>query len=141
MSSVIKDLSTKINESNAKIVADELPVINAYKTELRLLFQNLIINALKFKKPGRDPDIKIECIEQDNYWRFFVKDNGIGVEEEYGEKIFRIFQRLHTNSNYEGTGIGLAHSKKIVDLHEGEINVKPNQPYGSIFTFTIFKHL
>lgn len=141
ISSVIKDLSTKIKESKALIIVDELPEINAYQTELRMLFQNLIINALKFKDPSRDPIIKIGYINHDDFWEFFVEDNGIGIDKKHSEKIFRIFQRLHNNSVYEGTGIGLAHCKKIVDLHEGEISVKPNIPQGTIFILTIHKHL
>ncbi|WP_346237000.1 PAS domain-containing sensor histidine kinase [Niabella insulamsoli] len=141
VSSVIKDLAAKIKESGAAFDIGALPVVKAYRTELRLLFQNLIANALKFNEPGRPPIVAVECVEEEGFWRFAVKDNGIGVKQEYEDKIFRIFQRLHARSSYEGTGIGLAHCKKIVDLHEGTIDVHPNEPYGSIFTFTIFKTL
>lgn len=127
-----KDLAAKISQENAKITVDKLPVIKGYKTELRVLFQNLISNALKFRKPEVSPEIHIEA-KQDNGWIFSVKDNGIGISKENQETIFGVFKRLHSRSEIEGSGIGLAHCKKIVDLHQGEIWVSSELGKGSTF--------
>jgi len=135
---VQQDLKTKIKDNNASIEVGDLPEINGYRTEMRLLFQNLVSNAIKFNRPGESPKIKISAREEDG-WTFTVEDNGIGIAEENQEKIFSIFQRLHDRSEYEGTGIGLAHCKKIIDLHKGEIWVNSEPGKGSTFSFTIPK--
>lgn len=133
---VEQDLATRINETNATIDFGELPVIKAYETEIRLLFQNLINNAIKFSKSGISPKIQISAKRQ-NGWTFYIKDNGIGIAKEHQERIFGVFQRLHANNEYDGTGIGLAHCKKIVDLHKGEIGVESIPGEGSTFYFSI----
>lgn len=135
------DLKTLINENNASIQFDYLPIIMAYPTELRLLFQNLIINAIKFKQDNTDPIIKISCQILSNYWKFSVSDNGIGIAKKDQEKIFIIFQRLYQNKNFKGTGIGLAHSQRIVSLHDGKIWVESEIGKGSTFYFTISHNL
>jgi light-regulated signal transduction histidine kinase (bacteriophytochrome) len=135
------DLKTLISENNAAILLGNLPIIKAYPTELRVLFQNLIVNAIKFKKEDTEPIVKISCQNLNNYWKFSVEDNGIGIADEDQEKIFIIFQRLHHNSNFEGTGIGLAHSQRIVGLHDGKIWVESKVGKGSTFYFTISKNL
>ena len=131
-----QDLQTKIKETNSTIEIGQLPVVNGYETELRLLFQNLISNGIKFSKSGLSPKIKIYAIEQDG-WTFIIQDNGIGIADEYKNKIFNIFQRLHNRSEYEGTGIGLAYCKKIAELHKGDIWVDSKLNEGSSFYFTI----
>lgn len=131
-----KDLTAKINETGATIEVSKLPVITGFETELRLLFQNLISNALKFSKAGTPPKISIYAEEQ-NGWTFFIQDNGIGIADKHKDKIFSVFQRLHSASEYEGTGIGLAHCKKIVDLHKGNIGVNSKVGDGSTFYFSI----
>ncbi len=133
------DLSSYISETNTIIEVGNLPNITGYKTELRLLFQNLISNAIKFRKQYVTPHIMIEAEDDDSNWIFFVKDNGIGIEEKHKHKIFMIFQRLHNKSEYEGTGIGLAHCQKIVDLHDGKIWVDSQPSEGSTFYFKIPK--
>jgi signal transduction histidine kinase len=133
------ELDMLIKENKAIIFIDDLPSLNAYKIEFRQLFQNLISNAIKFRKTETSPEIKISAKEENEYWIFSVKDNGIGIEEKFHEKIFVIFQRLHSKSQYEGTGIGLAHCKKIVELHGGKIWVDSKPEQGSTFYFTIPK--
>lgn len=131
------DLAAAIAESGAEITVHDLPVIQAHATEMRQLFQNLIGNAVKFRQRDVAPRIAISARRQDdNFWRFTVSDNGIGIHEKHKEKIFIIFQRLHKRAEYSGTGIGLAYCKKIVELHGGEIGVEPNPDGGSIFYFT-----
>ncbi|MFD0994180.1 sensor histidine kinase [Tenacibaculum geojense] len=136
---VIEDLSKKIEETNTTIKYNELPTIVGYKLPLRLLFQNLISNSIKFTKEGVSPIIEIFAEKTKGKWQFSVKDNGIGIAENYQKKIFIIFQRLHNRTEYEGTGIGLAHCKKIVDLHGGDIWVNSVENNGSTFHFTIPK--
>jgi len=134
---VLADLEVAIKESNAEINSSKLPVIKGYPTEIKQLFQNLVINAIKFRKKDTPPEIKISAIKNNGHWEFSCNDNGIGIEKEHRERIFIIFQRLHTRSAYEGSGIGLAHCKKIVELHGGEIWVESTPGNGSIFHFTI----
>jgi len=118
-----------------------LPSLRAYPTELKLLFQNLITNAIKFRQPGSCPEISISALLIDGQWRFVIKDNGIGIEKYFLERIFIIFQRLHTRDQYEGSGIGLAHCKKIAGLHGGRIWAESQPGQGSRFYFTINKDI
>ena len=106
---------------------------------LRQLFSNLIGNALKYYSKERQPEIKISSLEKEKYWEFKITDNGIGIEEEFKEQIFIIFQRLHQRDEYDGTGIGLAICKKIVDNFGGKIWVDSRLGEGSSFYFTIPK--
>ena len=136
---VIFDLSTKINQTKAEIeVKGTLPTIMAYETELRLVFQNLIGNAIKFIKKGEIPKIKISAEEKFG-WTISIEDNGIGIPERELQNIFSIFHRLNDLKDYEGTGIGLAHCKKVVDMHQGEIWVDSLHGEGSTFHFNIPK--
>ena len=137
VNSVIEDLSSLVANSNANIIVDPLPTIPAFQTELRLLFQNLISNAIKFRNPDVKPSIRIGAHKYNDGWDFTVQDNGIGIDPKYHVKIFVIFQRLHSNQKYKGSGIGLAHCKKIVSMHNGEIWLKSIPKKGSIFHFTI----
>jgi len=135
---VLADLDMAIKETGADIQYDSLPVINGYSTELKQLFQNLIANAIKFRKKETGPEINITVQKKESYWQFAFEDNGIGIAENHNEKIFAIFQRLHTRSEYEGSGIGLSHCKKIVELHHGKIWVESTPNKGSTFYFTIY---
>ena len=137
LSNVVADLGIAIRESGAEVTYEPLPVINGYATELKQLFQNLITNAIKFTKKERLPEINISVQKKRGHWQFACKDNGIGMEEIYYEKIFVIFQRLHTQTEYKGSGIGLSHCKKIVELHKGKIWVESRPGEGSTFYFTI----
>ena len=139
ISDVLADMTLIIKESEAKINIDSLPTLRCYPTETRQLFQNLIGNAIKFRKKDSNPEIKISVIEKENNWLFSVQDNGIGIDEKDIHKLFVIFKRLHNRDEYEGTGIGLAHCKKIVELHGGMIWADTELGKKSIFNFTIPK--
>ncbi|MFE9680719.1 ATP-binding protein [Streptomyces sp. NPDC006285] len=130
-------LSVGIEEAGAVITHDPLPTLVADPTQLGMLWQNLIGNAVKFRRPGVAPKIHITAAEEDDLWRFTVTDNGIGIAPEYTDKIFVIFQRLHTKDAYAGSGIGLAMCKKIVEFHGGTIAVDPTYHDGARFTFTL----
>ena len=136
---VLEDLKLKIEETNANFELSNLPKVKAYASELRQLFQNLFTNAIKFAKPGVAPQIKIRSIEEADRIVIEVKDNGVGVPIEGRDKMFTIFNRLHSRHEYEGSGIGLAHCKKIVDLHKGDIWFESEVGVGSSFFFTISK--
>lgn len=137
------NLHQTIIDKKAKVEWGEMPAIYGHEVELTLLFQNLINNALKFTKPDQDPEVHIavqEYLEEgERFWLFRVQDNGIGIDPANQEKIFGIFQRLNSRSQYEGSGIGLAHCKKIVELHGGRIWVESELGKGSTFCFTISK--
>lgn len=134
---VISDLDAQIKATNANIKAGHLPTIDGYNIELHVLLQNLISNAIKFRAENRTPEIKISAEKDGSKWLFKISDNGMGIEEKYLKKIFVIFQRLHERSQTEGNGIGLAHCKKIVELHNGEIWAGSIPGQGSTFYFTI----
>lgn len=138
---VIDDLDASIRESKAKINFDKLPVIVGNDIKLKQLFQNLISNALKFRKSDVAPEIQINCEEKEHEFLFSVKDNGIGIEKQNLGKLFVIFQRLNNASEYPGTGIGLATCKKIVTIHHGKIWIESEFGKGSTFYFTISKNL
>ncbi len=131
------DLLGSILEKKATIEVSHLPELMAYPLELRQLFQNLISNALKFVPADRKPYIKINASHDLDKWVFSVADNGIGIREKDQERIFGIFQRLHTRTEFEGSGIGLSHCQKIVELHGGKIWIESEQGKGSKFSFSI----
>ena len=130
------DLQAAITENNAKVTYDLLPTVTADPVQLNRLFQNLIGNAVKFKG-NKPPVIHIAGKEKADEWIFSVRDNGIGINPQYFQRIFAIFQRLHTRAEYPGTGIGLTICKKIVEVLGGKIWVESEQGKGSIFYFTI----
>ncbi|MBO9571105.1 MAG: HAMP domain-containing protein, partial [Chitinophagaceae bacterium] len=140
LNEVLADLQNMIQETNTEIDAGELPVLHVYPTEFKLLLQNLVTNAIKFRQPGKAPRISIRADDSNGYWKFMISDNGIGIEKKHQEKIFIIFQRLHSRTEYEGSGIGLAHCKKIIELHHGNIYVQSELGAGSRFTFTLFEN-
>ena len=134
---VLSDMMITIKESNAEITVSDLPHLKGYETEIRQLFQNLVSNALKFRKKDVAPKIKIFAQKKKDDWLFSVQDNGIGIEENNKQKLFVIFKRFNNREEYEGTGIGLAHCKKIVELHGGTIWADSKFGEGSSFYFTI----
>jgi PAS domain S-box-containing protein len=136
---VLSDMTYKIKETDAVILVNDLPKLNGYAVELRQLFQNLLSNALKFTKKGVEPEIKISSEKSGEGWLFTIQDNGIGIAKNDTEKIFTMFKRLHNRDEYEGTGIGLSHCKKIIELHGGNIWVDAALEGGSVFNFTIAK--
>lgn len=136
LEAVRMNLKIAIDESQAEIVCGELPVVKGDPTQLTQLCQNLIANAIKFRGE-RIPRVEVSAELAEDHWRFVIKDNGIGIEEDHCERIFLIFQRLHQRGEYEGTGIGLAVCKKIVERHGGKIHVESVPGEGSSFLFTI----
>ena len=141
LKNVLADIEISIKESNAKITYPTLPVLQGNEIELKRLFQNLISNAIKFRQQNIPTEIIISFEEKNYEYLFSIKDNGIGIEENYFHKLFIIFQRLHPVSEYPGTGIGLATCKKIVSLHNGKIWVESKIGVGSTFYFTISKNI
>ncbi|MBD2858359.1 HAMP domain-containing protein [Spongiibacter sp. KMU-158] len=137
LGSISQDLAARIAEKRGSLEFHDMPVIRAQATEVRMLFQNLISNALKFSRDGVPPVVKIFATRIDKGWQFCVSDNGIGISEEHRERIFLIFQRLHRRDEIEGTGIGLAHCKKVVEMHGGKIWVETSTDGGSCFCLTI----
>ncbi len=129
----------QIKEKKAFINVAELPVIHAYKPSIEQVFQNLIGNAIKYKRKNIPAQITISATVVKEYWQFSVTDNGIGIEEEYFDKIFVIFQRLHLKNEFSGTGIGLAITKKIIENLGGKIWLQSQPGKGSTFYFTIKK--
>jgi len=134
----VTNLHAAIEESGAEITHDALPTVNADEVQLAQLFQNLMGNALKFRGPEK-ARIHIKATETPSDFCFFVADNGIGIEPQYFERIFMLFQRLHTKGDYPGTGIGLAICKKVVERHGGRIWVESEPGKGSSFNFTLPK--
>jgi signal transduction histidine kinase len=133
---VLGNLSMAVEENQAVIEHENLPCVMGYPFQLRQLFQNLIINAIKFRGDA-PPRIVISARKRGKKWIFSFRDNGIGIEPQYRDRIFLIFQRLHTRELYPGTGIGLAICKKIVERHGGSIWVESEPGKGSTFHFTI----
>ena len=130
----------RIADKNALIeVPVKLPIIQAYKAPIRQVFLNLISNALTYNRVNVQLKIIIEARDTNDYWQFSVTDNGIGIAKNNFDKIFEIFKRLHTKEEYSGTGIGLAITKKVVELHGGKIWVESEEGFGSTFNFTIKK--
>lgn len=128
----------KIKKSGAKIEISHLPMVEGRKVQLSQLFQNLLSNAIKYR--SKEPlKIEIGCDDKKRFWDFYVRDNGIGIDPKFNEKIFIIFQRLHNKSEYEGTGIGLAICRKIVDRHGGRMWVESEPGKGSTFRFLLPK--
>jgi PAS domain S-box-containing protein len=134
---VIEDLETTIKNTGSIIEVSEMPTLDVYEIEIRQLFQNLISNAIKFRKNNVAPKISIEATLLEDLWTFKISDNGIGIAPIHFNRIFDIFQRLHISDEYEGNGIGLANCKKIVQMHGGEIWLESTPSIGTTFFFTI----
>lgn len=132
-----QDMAPVIKKTQATFQVESLPVLSGYKAELELLFGHLISNAIKFTQADTRPVIRISAEKRVNHWLFAIEDNGIGIKEKYQDQIFSMFKRLHTREEYEGTGIGLVHCKKIVELHGGKIWMESRPGKGSTFYFSI----
>mgnify|MGYP001450392298 CR=1 FL=1 len=147
---VLADLEIAIEKSGGRLEVGDLPTIEADPTQMRQLLQNLISNALKFQKPGEPPVVKIKSQLFEDYseddagaahaqkmLELTVEDSGIGFDESYGDRIFKVFQRLHGRNEYEGTGLGLAVCRKIVERHNGTITAKSKPDQGAKFIVTL----
>jgi light-regulated signal transduction histidine kinase (bacteriophytochrome) len=141
---VLADLEIRVEEKKAKVEVGPLPTLEADATQMRQLFQNLIANALKFQKNGTPPFVKVSAETAQNgrgpserRCVIKVEDNGIGFDNKYGEQIFKVFERLHGRDEYEGTGIGLAICRKVVERHGGTIMAEGVVGKGSTFTITL----
>lgn len=137
LQSTLLDLSAAIRENGALVGYGELPSVPVHRAHLEQLFQNLISNAIKYRKPEDSPIIQITAIERGDNWLFSVRDNGIGIESHYATQIFGIFKRLHSADKYPGTGIGLALCQKIIERYGGHIWVESELGKGSTFCFTL----
>ena len=136
---VIHNIMATLKETKACIISEPLPLTMASNSEMVQLFQNLIINSIKFRRKDVQAEIFISSKEIDNFYQFSFKDNGIGIKEEYKEKVFNIFERLHSKSEYEGSGIGLATVKKIVKNAGGQIWLESTEGVGTTFYFMLPK--
>ncbi|HKK44070.1 MAG TPA: ATP-binding protein, partial [Balneolaceae bacterium] len=137
----LQNIEKLIDENDAEIlIGSEFPSLSVDKTQLTQLFQNLVHNAIKFRGKAR-PEVRINAEELETHWQFSVADNGVGIPQKYQERIFVIFQRLHNRDKYEGSGIGLAICKKIVERHNGKIWMESTLGKGTTFYFTISKEL
>ena len=137
LNEVMHSLKIRLEEQAAVIERDPLPVVLADRRQLAQLIQNLLANALKFQAPGRTPVIQIGATREGERWVVRVRDNGIGLSTTYADKIFVIFQRLHSREDYEGTGVGLAVCKKIIERHGGTIWVESEPGQGATFLFSL----
>jgi PAS domain S-box-containing protein len=139
LNQALTNLRMAIEETGAMITQDPLPTVMGDESQLVQLFQNLIDNAIKFRREEEPPRIHISAEDRGNDWFFSIKDNGIGIDPQYNERIFIIFQRLHRREEHPGTGIGLTICKKIVERHGGRVWVDSQPGNGSTFYFTIPK--
>jgi light-regulated signal transduction histidine kinase (bacteriophytochrome) len=133
----VSNLDVAISDSGAVITRDDLPTLTGAHTLLVQLFQNLLGNAVKFTKPGIAPEIHVSIAKKQRQWVFAVRDKGIGIEPKYFERIFAIFQRLHTREEFAGTGIGLAMCKRIIERHHGRMWLESTPGEGATFFFSL----
>jgi signal transduction histidine kinase len=142
LAAVIDDLETRIESTGGKVELPALPTLLADPTQMRQLFQNLIGNALKFHKPGIPPLVQVEVEPAEladgaSAWKFRISDQGIGFEQQYADRIFSPFQRLHGREQYAGTGIGLAIVRRIVERHGGTVEATSAPGQGAVFTLIL----
>jgi PAS domain S-box-containing protein len=137
LQAALANLAGAIAETGAKVDFDPLPSVRVHASQLQQVFQNLISNAIKYHRAGISPVVHITARRENEGWLFSVIDNGIGIEAEFQERIFGLFKRLHTGSEYSGTGIGLTLCQRIVERHNGRIWVESEPGAGSIFHFTV----
>jgi PAS domain S-box-containing protein len=137
MRQALTNLKVAIDESSAKVTFAPLPTVPGDRSQLTQLVQNLVGNALKFRKPGDAPEVSVSVVREGSLWRLSVADNGIGIDPAYRQKVFVIFQRLHAREDYPGTGMGLAIAKKIVENHGGRIWIDDTVTRGTTFHFTL----
>ena len=137
MCTIQEDLHASILENQATIIFDPLPMVYGVETEVRQLFQNILSNSIKFRRPEVPPYIKISSQKIDDFHQFRFEDNGIGIAPQDHDKIFTVFRRLHPKNKYEGNGLGLALCRRIVETHGGKIWTESNKKEGSTFCLTL----
>lgn len=137
LEAALENLASAIRDSKANIEVGEMPAVRMRESHLALIFQNLIGNALKYRAPNQQIDVRLSGTEVNDQWLFSIADNGIGIPAEYHETIFGMFRRLHSNSTYTGTGMGLAICKRIVEKYGGRIWVESESGRGAKFLFSI----
>ena len=137
LESALSNLAVSLNESCAQVSSAPLPAVPVHATELQQLFQNLVGNAIKYRRSETPPLVNIQARLENDQWLFSVSDNGIGIESQYKERIFGIFKRLHTVGEYSGSGIGLAICQRIIERYNGRIWVESEYGKGSTFYFTL----
>jgi PAS domain S-box-containing protein len=138
LDSALQSLGGSISENNAKVECiGSLPALRMHFAHLQQLFLNLVGNAIKYRKPGIPPVVRVSAKRQTPYWEFSIEDNGIGIDPQFAETIFVIFKRLHSAEEYPGTGLGLAICQRIVEQYDGRIWVESQSSKGSVFRFTI----
>jgi len=136
---IIKDLEVTIADAKATLKREDLPQVIGDQFQLRQLLQNLVVNAMKFRRSAVSPEVHIAVKDERTHWTLTVIDNGIGIEKKYFDMIFQLFQRLHGRGEYPGSGLGLSICKKIVECHGGVIAVESEPGEGSRFSFTLPK--
>lgn len=136
---ILDEQQTDIQATGAVITVDPLPTLTAHHTDLKQLFQNLITNGLKYRRPDVTPRLQIQVQDQGDQYEFSISDNGIGIAPQHYDRVFQVFQRLHNRNEYPGTGIGLATCKKVIDIYGGQIWIDSTVGTGSTFYFTIPK--
>jgi signal transduction histidine kinase len=134
---VIESLQAQDGARQVRFDVGDLPTVLGDEQQLGQLFQNLVGNAIKFVPDDRAPEVRVTAERAGTTWRFGIADNGIGLDPAHADRIFRMFQRLHTPDDYPGTGIGLAIAKKVVERHGGEIWAEPREGGGTVFAFTL----
>jgi light-regulated signal transduction histidine kinase (bacteriophytochrome) len=140
MEHVTLSLAAAIEEKKAHVTFGELPDVLADASQIERLMLNLVSNGIKYQSGEAAPNVSVTAVEQNGEWQFSVQDNGIGIAPKYRERVFGVFARLHSREEYEGTGIGLAICKKIVEQHGGRIWIDSAPEHGSIFRFTLPKN-
>lgn len=133
----LANLASAIDDAQADVQVDPLPTVACDASQIAQVFQNLIGNAVKFRRPGQRPVVRIGAARGAHAWTFSVADNGIGIDPKYHDRIFQMFQRLHGRADYPGTGIGLALCKKIVERHGGRMRVESAAGSGTTVSFTL----
>jgi light-regulated signal transduction histidine kinase (bacteriophytochrome) len=137
MHEMLTEFESIIGEKQARVTYGDLPVLDTSPTLMRVLLQNMIGNALKFQAGNQPPEIDIRAERQDDLWKFFVRDNGIGIDPAFRDRLFTIFQRFHRKEEYPGTGIGLSTCRKFIQLCGGDIGFESTPGQGTLFFFTL----